>query len=543
MEGKTLNFFDNKILKLSRGSGLKETIKTEEVLKKVTINPVRLGEHIKADCELDQFWKENIAKYNSENNGFLRHTDDPGEQEYLGNQVDRLLAENIAWQEELDKGSLESFLEIAYKVVARGSGGHHDKPTGERISTTFNIDSPPQTRCNVFNSLYMQVFRYLVRENSPDWIDKHALVMQSSNTALDMPRIKSKYTGNSGKTVPHAYLTLISVTEEGLIYSPIDPYHVSDPGHPLDSIDFNGDRQTDSFRAMLDIAFVNVDNQNQMRELQSVAVLPMLESASVEDLGEMGLLITSNYWPQILMASISAETDFLEKRKTIVHKIEGYQKAKATGGSLSFLKDLKSDLLDSYGKAERSYTSLRFRHKFFVDLQNEFAQAADRIVGVLINEIKDGNITEEKARKTFIFLDLLDNVGYHNLSVEGEFWDKVLEFVDKDLRAKKEEWKKALSQEKGESLRRNNGFDLIKRHFVNGWGIQPTQTVLTNSDNQPMKDESENLAKYNMFKAKVLGWVHRIGINGWEDKIPKTVTEGSYAELFLKTLSLELEET
>ncbi|KXK26028.1 MAG: hypothetical protein TR69_WS6001001321 [candidate division WS6 bacterium OLB20] len=142
--------------------------------------------------------------------------------------------------------STEEIFKMTYELISFASGEHVDDLPTPAAKDTLNLDSPPPTKCNIFNSAYIHMFDLLSRKmGREDVPQKYRLLLTPANY------INHDVTG----TIWHAHIALVTADSDGTLHtSLIDPYHAeTDEGGPaeISALDFTEDRGTDALISLL----------------------------------------------------------------------------------------------------------------------------------------------------------------------------------------------------------------------------------------------------------------------------------------------------
>lgn len=140
------------------------------------------------------------------------------------------------------KFTAKDIFSLAYRIAIAATGEHEDHIEIIDPSKTIDLDNPPKTKCNIFNSVYIHLFNTLCKVLNADEISqKYQLLLSQANL------VSTDIVG----TIWHAHITVLSQDAEGNIYtSLIDPYHMEGEPKSIDSIisglDFRGKRGLDA---------------------------------------------------------------------------------------------------------------------------------------------------------------------------------------------------------------------------------------------------------------------------------------------------------
>lgn len=412
---------------------------------------------------------------------------DEGEN-YLDDELDKYIDRVGGLSSE---AKLNDVLDYTYSFLVAGTGPRNVEPSAVSVKQIFDIDDPKKTNCSYFNGLYKAAFEVVVRKFCPNMEGKYALLTTKSKYATDLGTGKnvtpeSDIVFKRTKYVDHRFLTLVSFAEEGkLIYTPLDPYHVSDGDRPSESLDFNG-RVPDSLRTVVKALTEPFYNSTRSDYLRTVFFMDSVEDlkSSKERLG-VGMIVTNELWP-VLKNRINQSEERLNDMAA---------REKATLKSLS----------------EKLTTTI-----------TNIADFAIVEMGMSLENLDFELLTE--------FMEMIDNCGRLELPLSLSDWQKINQFlIQLELRkdvigTAREELSQYLSTNLSKiKFNKKPGVAIFRSHFVHT-GRTPTTTLITEEDKIFVATTTD--MAYQEFRVKMLKIALLVGVKKSEIDLP----EGEYID-------------
>lgn len=407
---------------------------------------------------------------------------------YLDEQLDKYMGREGGLSPD---AKLNEVLDYTYSFLVAGTGSRNVEPNAVSVKQIFDIDEPKKTNCSYFNGLYKAAFEAVVRKFCPNMEGKYALLTTKSKYATDLGTGKmvtpeSDMVFRRTKYVDHRFLTLVSVDEaDKLIYTPLDPYHISDGGKPSESLDFNG-RVPDSLRTVVKALTEPFYNSARSDYLRTVFFTDSVENlkSSTERLG-VGLIVTNELWP-VLKNRIKQSED------------GSNHKSVREGATLKSLRE----------KLTKTVTSVA---DFAMD---EIDKDLDSLDFELLTQ----------------FMEMIDNCGRLEVPISLADWQKINRFLDR-LELHKDAIgtaRKELSQYLSTDLskirfNKKPGVAIFRSHFIHT-GRTPTTTLITEEDKSSVATTTD--MAYQEFRVKMLKVALMVGVKQSQIDLP----EGEYSE-------------
>ncbi len=407
---------------------------------------------------------------------------------YLDEQLDKYMGREGGLSPD---AKLNEVLDYTYSFLVAGTGSRNVEPNAVSVKQIFDIDEPKKTNCSYFNGLYKAAFEAVVRKFCPSMEGKYSMLTTKSKYATDLGTGKmvtpeSDMVFRRTKYVDHRFLTLVSVGEvDSLIYTPLDPYHISDEGRPSESLDFNG-RVPDSLRTVVKALTEPFYNSARSDYLRTVFFTDSVENlkSPTERLG-LGLIVTNELWP-VLKNRIKQSED------------------------------------GSNHKSVREAVTL-------ISLREKLTKTITSVADFAMDEM-DKNLEKLDFELLTGFMEMVDNCGRLEVPISLGDWQKINQFLDrlelrKDvLEAASKELSQYLSTDLSKiRFNKKPGVAIFRSHFIHT-GRTPTTTLITEEDKISVATTTD--MAYQEFRVKMLKIALTVGVKKSQIDLP----EGEYLD-------------
>lgn len=453
---------------------------------------------------------------------------------YLKEIVDMYLEQHP--EESLDnleeKEKLGKCMELTYKIVKAGTGERDGSFNELDVRDQISLDRPPKTKCRVFNQLFKNVFSAVAEKIDPDLIEKHQFVDTPAVSSIDLAQGVYVPGDDKEKKILHAFLTLLSRTEQGYIYTPIDPYHVDDESRVLEDIDFSLHRMPDAIRKIVKAMAEDPFKFEHLTYVKSAFYSENLESLkTLEEKASLAIIITNEIYPTLRRAVKEAG----RLKKEVVDKYKSW------GKGLKMDKDgsVRKQFIDQYKGEVGSASEGEKKHRRLE------VKMLDQVEGTL-GELESAILNDKHNLMALTLLsEIADNCGRQAIPIKAEVWQKINDLLENELLANQEfgQFMKG-EQSKNSSdvgLRYNKKPDyrLFRGRFLPYGDKAPLITQVTNEDKADMSNDNDK--EYQRFRANLIAIAMNAGISQMKPYLPKEdYLEGTKAWYFKEYLAKSL---